>query len=184
MSMSEATNRDMVKCAAIGGSLVFVRCRDALGTDPDVKVVELAQAGGSPSCPQICRYLATINNPNNHLTLHLQLRATPPRPHLPALCTIAPAAMVASRLLRPASRLASTAAFRPAFRASALTPTFARRGYASGQKEMTVREALNEAMAEEMEQNDKVFVLGEEVAQYNGAYVHPRRGQLGYRTMR
>jgi pyruvate dehydrogenase E1 component beta subunit len=37
---------------------------------------------------------------------------------------------------------------------------------------MTVREALNEAMAEEMEQNDKVFVLGEEVAQYNGAYVH------------
>jgi hypothetical protein len=36
---------------------------------------------------------------------------------------------------------------------------------------MTVREALNEAMAEEMEQNDKVFVLGEEVAQYNGAYV-------------
>jgi hypothetical protein len=36
---------------------------------------------------------------------------------------------------------------------------------------MTVREALNEAMAEEMEQNPKVFVLGEEVAQYNGAYV-------------
>jgi pyruvate dehydrogenase E1 component beta subunit len=45
------------------------------------------------------------------------------------------------------------------------------RNYASssGTKEMTVREALNEAMAEEMEQNDKVFVLGEEVAQYNGA---------------
>ncbi|KAF2432736.1 hypothetical protein EJ08DRAFT_647828 [Tothia fuscella] len=35
---------------------------------------------------------------------------------------------------------------------------------------MTVREALNEAMAEEMERNDKVFILGEEVAQYNGAY--------------
>ena len=34
-----------------------------------------------------------------------------------------------------------------------------------------MREALNEAMAEEMERNDKVFVLGEEVAQYNGAYV-------------
>jgi hypothetical protein len=49
----------------------------------------------------------------------------------------------------------------------------ARRGYASGQKEMTVREALNEAMAEEMERNEKVFVLGEEVAQYNGAYVMP-----------
>lgn len=34
-----------------------------------------------------------------------------------------------------------------------------------------MREALNEAMAEEMEQNEKVFILGEEVAQYNGAYV-------------
>ena len=34
-----------------------------------------------------------------------------------------------------------------------------------------MREALNEAMAEEMEANEKVFVLGEEVAQYNGAYV-------------
>lgn len=37
--------------------------------------------------------------------------------------------------------------------------------------EMTVREALNLAMVEEMTQNEKVFVLGEEVAQYNGAYV-------------
>ncbi len=36
---------------------------------------------------------------------------------------------------------------------------------------MTVRDALNEAMAEEMEKNDKVFILGEEVAQYNGAWV-------------
>lgn len=34
---------------------------------------------------------------------------------------------------------------------------------------MTVRDALNEAMVEEMEKNPKVFVLGEEVAQYNGA---------------
>lgn len=35
---------------------------------------------------------------------------------------------------------------------------------------MTVRDALNEALAEELEANPKVFVLGEEVAQYNGAY--------------
>lgn len=33
-----------------------------------------------------------------------------------------------------------------------------------------MRDALNEALAEELEANDKVFVLGEEVAQYNGAY--------------
>lgn len=46
------------------------------------------------------------------------------------------------------------------------------RAYAegSGVKEYTVREALNEALAEELESNPKVFILGEEVAQYNGAY--------------
>lgn len=33
-----------------------------------------------------------------------------------------------------------------------------------------MRDALNEALAEELEANDKVFILGEEVAQYNGAY--------------
>ena len=54
-----------------------------------------------------------------------------------------------------------------------------RRQYAtpSGSKEYTVRDALNEALAEELESNDKVFVLGEEVAQYNGAYV-PERSAL------
>ena len=35
---------------------------------------------------------------------------------------------------------------------------------------MTVREALGGAMAEEIERDDKVFLLGEEVAEYNGAY--------------
>ncbi|PWN24178.1 thiamine diphosphate-binding protein [Microstroma glucosiphilum] len=37
-------------------------------------------------------------------------------------------------------------------------------------KEMTVRDALNSAMEEEMLRDDNVFVLGEEVARYNGAY--------------
>jgi pyruvate dehydrogenase E1 component beta subunit len=35
---------------------------------------------------------------------------------------------------------------------------------------MTVREALRDAMAEEMRADDRVFVMGEEVAQYQGAY--------------
>src|SRR4051794_26904837 len=35
---------------------------------------------------------------------------------------------------------------------------------------MTVREALRDAMAEEMRADDRVFVLGEEVAEYQGAY--------------
>ena len=32
------------------------------------------------------------------------------------------------------------------------------------------REALNQAMCEEMERDDRVFLMGEEVAEYNGAY--------------
>ena len=35
---------------------------------------------------------------------------------------------------------------------------------------MTVREALRDAMAEEMRRDPKVFLMGEEVAQYQGAY--------------
>lgn len=35
---------------------------------------------------------------------------------------------------------------------------------------MSVREALRDAMAEEMQRDDSVFLLGEEVAEYNGAY--------------
>jgi len=37
-------------------------------------------------------------------------------------------------------------------------------------KKLTVREALKEAMAEEMRANPEIFVMGEEVAEYNGAY--------------
>ena len=35
---------------------------------------------------------------------------------------------------------------------------------------MTVREALRDAMAEEMRRDEDVFVMGEEVAEYQGAY--------------
>jgi pyruvate dehydrogenase E1 component beta subunit len=37
-------------------------------------------------------------------------------------------------------------------------------------KSMTVREALREAMAEEMERDETVFLMGEEVGEYQGAY--------------
>ncbi|KAI0476366.1 pyruvate dehydrogenase E1 component beta subunit [Xylariaceae sp. FL0804] len=86
-----------------------------------------------------------------------------------------------SRFLRPAARLAASARTVSAAPPRAL-PRFAapassalahqRRTYADvkGGKEYTVRDALNEAMVEELEANSKVFVLGEEVAQYNGAY--------------
>jgi len=37
-------------------------------------------------------------------------------------------------------------------------------------REVTFREALREAMSEEMRLDDRVFLMGEEVAEYNGAY--------------
>jgi pyruvate dehydrogenase E1 component beta subunit len=79
--------------------------------------------------------------------------------------------MAAPRLFRPASRLLSSrltpTPLRPAFAQSALrTRSYATEG---GVKEVTVRDALNEALAEELEGNEKTFILGEEVAQYNGA---------------
>ncbi|MBD79397.1 MAG: pyruvate dehydrogenase complex E1 component subunit beta [Crocinitomicaceae bacterium] len=37
-------------------------------------------------------------------------------------------------------------------------------------REIQFREALNEAMSEEMRRDENVFLLGEEVAEYNGAY--------------
>src|SRR5689334_7379473 len=93
-----------------------------------------------------------------------------------------------SSILRPAARLAASARVPAAARiaksvspfsavskqSAATTLATQRRTYASdapaGTKDYTVRDALNEALAEELEANDKVFILGEEVAQYNGAY--------------
>ena len=74
-----------------------------------------------------------------------------------------PVARLAAQSARPATKFASRVATR--------TPTLSTtRCYASGTKDYTVRDALNEALAEELEENPKVFVMGEEVAQYNGAY--------------
>ena len=37
-------------------------------------------------------------------------------------------------------------------------------------RQLSIREALNEALAEEMERDDSVFLMGEEVGYYDGAY--------------
>jgi pyruvate dehydrogenase E1 component beta subunit len=37
-------------------------------------------------------------------------------------------------------------------------------------REITYRQAVNEALAEELERDSRVFLMGEEVAEYNGAY--------------
>ncbi|KAL3767432.1 hypothetical protein ACHAW5_004825 [Stephanodiscus triporus] len=52
--------------------------------------------------------------------------------------------------------------------ANALVQGQAKRAMAT--VDMTVRDAINAAIDEEMERDEKVFILGEEVAQYQGAY--------------
>jgi len=74
-------------------------------------------------------------------------------------------------------------AFTPAFRFAGARPSvfssmlrsvapvaYSHRNFSAGSKEITVRQALNTALDEEMARDSKVFVIGEEVAQYNGAY--------------
>eukprot|EP01134_Creolimax_fragrantissima_P001154 CFRG1154T1 len=51
-------------------------------------------------------------------------------------------------------------------RSAVRTRTYATEAFA----QVTVRDALRDAMAEEMRRDSDVFVLGEEVGQYNGAY--------------
>lgn len=68
----------------------------------------------------------------------------------------------------PSLALAQRAVAPPVFYGAQQSWRYAEGG--AGAKEYTVRDALNEALAEELETNPKVFVLGEEVAQYNGAY--------------
>ena len=77
----------------------------------------------------------------------------------PAAAAPTPAA---TREKKPAAPAAPPA---PAVHASAPEPE-----YSGKMVRMTVREALRDAMAEEMRKDGNVFLMGEEVAQYQGAY--------------
>ena len=59
---------------------------------------------------------------------------------------------------------------RPVSPAPATTSALAEPEWTGSAKTMTVREALRDAMAEEMRRDPTVFLMGEEVAQYQGAY--------------
>jgi pyruvate dehydrogenase E1 component beta subunit len=82
----------------------------------------------------------------------------------------APAAAAAAPVAEPAASA-------PAVVAAAPAPVAAASGWPHSDlpegvptKTMTVREALREAMAEEMRANPRVFLMGEEVGEYQGAY--------------
>ncbi|MCB1512829.1 MAG: pyruvate dehydrogenase complex E1 component subunit beta, partial [Hyphomicrobiaceae bacterium] len=53
---------------------------------------------------------------------------------------------------------------------AAIAPTAPEVAPGTRMRSMTVREALRDAMAEEMRRDGDVFLMGEEVAQYQGAY--------------
>ncbi|HEV7547231.1 MAG TPA: pyruvate dehydrogenase complex E1 component subunit beta, partial [Reyranella sp.] len=85
----------------------------------------------------------------------------------------APAAAPAAPKAAPPPPAASTAA--PAAVSATAAPPAAPAPAAEPEwkgktNHITVREALRDAMAEEMRKDDKVFLMGEEVAQYQGAY--------------
>jgi pyruvate dehydrogenase E1 component beta subunit len=66
---------------------------------------------------------------------------------------------------KPKQELAAKPAARPASPSPAAEPEWKGKTV-----HMTVREALRDAMAEEMRKDGQVFLMGEEVAQYQGAY--------------
>eukprot|EP01112_Ceratiomyxa_fruticulosa_P023552 TRINITY_DN904_c0_g1_i1.p1 TRINITY_DN904_c0_g1~~TRINITY_DN904_c0_g1_i1.p1 ORF type:complete len:376 (-),score=82.25 TRINITY_DN904_c0_g1_i1:108-1235(-) len=77
-------------------------------------------------------------------------------------------------LRRSASKLASPNAlssFKPI-----LSVSFTSRSFSTatptpgGEVEITVRDAINKGLEEELTRDENVFIIGEEVAQYNGAY--------------
>ncbi|MBM3619274.1 MAG: pyruvate dehydrogenase complex E1 component subunit beta [Alphaproteobacteria bacterium] len=76
----------------------------------------------------------------------------------------APAAKREQKTEAPALAAPAVASAPPA------TPLASEPEWTGATKKLTVREALRDAMAEEMRADENVFLMGEEVAQYQGAY--------------
>ena len=56
----------------------------------------------------------------------------------------------------------------------------AKRGPVEGDREVTYRDALREAIVEEMERDERVFLMGEDIGAYGGSYVVTRGFQEQY----
>ena len=80
---------------------------------------------------------------------------------------VQPAAAPAAAAEAPAAQAPAAAPVKPAAQPRAADPVVPA---GTNMKVVTVREALRDAMAEEMRRDSRVFVMGEEVAQYQGAY--------------
>jgi pyruvate dehydrogenase E1 component beta subunit len=83
----------------------------------------------------------------------------------PAAAAPAPKAEKATAEAKPAEKKKAAPPSAPAIAAAAPEPEWTGKTV-----RMTVREALRDAMSEEMRKDGTVFLMGEEVAQYQGAY--------------
>ncbi len=81
--------------------------------------------------------------------------------------TVATSAPSAAQPAPTAPAPATTQAAAPAAPAADLTPDWPE---GTAMKTQTVREALRDGMSEEMRRDESVFLIGEEVAEYQGAY--------------
>ena len=88
----------------------------------------------------------------------------------PAAKAPAPAAAPPVPAVAPPAPAARAPAPAPAMPRAPEPAALAEPEYAGPTKAQTVREALRDAMAEEMRRDPSVFLIGEEVAQYQGAY--------------
>jgi pyruvate dehydrogenase E1 component beta subunit len=82
----------------------------------------------------------------------------------------APAPVAAKAEAAPAAAAAPKAAAEPKAAVEVVSKASPDWPEGTPMKTMTVREALREAMAEEMRANDAVMLMGEEVGEYQGAY--------------
>ena len=90
-----------------------------------------------------------------------------PAPATPAPVAVTTEKTAPAKDVRAADEPAVTAPAAPVQVKSAASPDWPA---GTALKTMTVREALREAMAEEMRANPNVFLMGEEVGEYQGAY--------------
>ncbi|MFN0044175.1 MAG: pyruvate dehydrogenase complex E1 component subunit beta [Alphaproteobacteria bacterium] len=90
---------------------------------------------------------------------------TKPAPALasPAVAKASAAPAIAATAIAPAMAAAAPSA-------SPALPDMLEREWTGPSTSMTVRESLRDAMAEEMRRDPNVFLMGEEVGQYQGAY--------------
>ncbi|KAF3856741.1 hypothetical protein F7725_017464 [Dissostichus mawsoni] len=108
-----------------------------------------------------CDWLFVIANPSQHVTCSSDWPKPPDLRRVPALSPTEDRFNMAAsvRCFLSSGKNAVSALGQRGFHKSAPAAV-----------QMMVRDALNQAMDEELERDERVFLLGEEVAQYDGAY--------------